>query len=303
MIPLAVYMSIWTVVTGSAAATGMMFVKKCLSKNHLLRFQKKHELQKAKNQLLHFVLIPAYKEDLDMLSITITNCAYHAEFAKKYIVMVVAMEARAGEEDYEKAIELKKRHRGLFRDFLVNFHIPEEIEGEVKGKSSNEQSAFLGVQRYLAGEFHLGRQQYLEGGSRVQGEEGEVKKASEELADWERKYCALNADCEKGWTEGVNFSREKTFLTIADADSLLHRQYFPLLTNAALEQSVEDRRWTIYQAPMTLFRNWERIPGFLRTSCYGKYVLCGGDFAVEGFLEVHILGMWDVVGTICRKLF
>lgn len=63
--------------------------------------------------------------------------------------MVMAMEARAGPEDREKARRLVMKHKHLFKDMFAHFHPPGEFRGEAAGKSSNTQSSYCAVQRYL----------------------------------------------------------------------------------------------------------------------------------------------------------
>ena len=54
------------------------------------------------------------------------------------------------------------------------------------------------------------------------------------------------------------YDPHKTFLTICDADSLLHRDYFPLLSlKACAERDLDKRRWCMFQPPMMLLRNAE----------------------------------------------
>lgn len=58
----------------------------------------------------------------------------------------------------------------------------------------------------------------------------------------------------------------KVFLTVADADSLHHIDYFPNLALQGLKMSEGERSWTIWQPPILLSRNFEKVPGPVRIS-------------------------------------
>jgi len=70
----------------------------------------------------------------------------------------------------------------------------------------------------------------------------------------------------------ADWDMSKTFLTVADADSLHNRDYFTNLSLQGLSMSQIDRSWTIWQAPILLLRNYETVPGLLRTSAYGTFL-------------------------------
>ena len=96
--------------------------------------------------MLHFVILPNFEEEEEMLSQTINNVANNT-LAKKYMVVVMGMEAREGEKGRQKAERLIAKHRHLFKDMFATYH-PSSIPGEVKGKSSNTQWAYREVQRW-----------------------------------------------------------------------------------------------------------------------------------------------------------
>ncbi|CAD7959863.1 unnamed protein product [Amoebophrya sp. A120] len=187
--------------------------------------------------LLHFVILPNYDEEEEMMSQTINNVANN-KLAKKYMVVVLAMEAREGEAGQQKANNLIQRHQHLFKAMFATYH-PASIPGEVKGKSSNTQWAYREVQRWYGA--HVSR-------------------------------------------EGGEQDASKVFLTVADADSIHHKEYFANLTLKAMPLSREERTWTMWQPPILNWRNWETVPGPVRTSSYGTFL-----FEVSGLVSSPVI--------------
>jgi len=60
----------------------------------------------------------------------------------------------------------------------------------------------------------------------------------------------------------------RVLLSVADADTLWHPQYFSALSYTALRMPVEQRCWSFFQAPMLLFRNLESAPAITRVTGY-----------------------------------
>lgn len=86
----------------------------------------------------HLIVIPTYKEPLHTLDRGLASVASQ-DFPKKQISVILAFEAREGDEGKLKAQELSRKYRGKFANLLVTFH--PDLPGEVKGKSSNEAYA------------------------------------------------------------------------------------------------------------------------------------------------------------------
>ena len=82
----------------------------------------------------HIILIPTYKEPLEMLERTLTKLAQQ-EFPLERVCVVPAFEQREAEAAHKAEI-LQQKYGGAFGYFLPTFH--PDIDGEVKGKSSNE---------------------------------------------------------------------------------------------------------------------------------------------------------------------
>ncbi len=96
-------------------------------------------LEKAKplenfEKVTHVVVIPNYKENLEKLRKTIESLALQT-FPTKRIYVILAMEKREAEAK-ERADKLIDEFKENFGGILATFH--PDIQGEVKGKSSNE---------------------------------------------------------------------------------------------------------------------------------------------------------------------
>jgi len=85
-------------------------------------------------KMSHVVIIPNYKETLDKLRKTLESLN-NQTFPSKRIYVVLAMEKRETEAK-DRAEKLIAEFGGKFGAVLASFH--PDIEGEVKGKSSNE---------------------------------------------------------------------------------------------------------------------------------------------------------------------
>jgi hypothetical protein len=92
----------------------------------------------AWEDVLHFVLLPNYKEDIDILREAIDSCA-GSSLARDQMGLVLAMEAR--EPDVvRKADELIAEYRSKFKYVIATYH-PPGLPNEMPGKASNTRWA------------------------------------------------------------------------------------------------------------------------------------------------------------------
>ncbi len=82
----------------------------------------------------HIVVIPTYKEPIATLERTLENLAKQT-FPRNRISVMLSFEDREGEGAKTKAAYLQKLYGSTFENLWVTHH--PDIEGEVKGKSSN----------------------------------------------------------------------------------------------------------------------------------------------------------------------
>lgn len=113
-------------------------IKEAEKKNWLLKTSALPDFAKVS----HVVIIPNYKERVEKLRETLSALARQT-FPIKRIFIVLAMEQREKNAQY-KAQTLINEFKDIFGGIFATFH--PDIEGEVKGKSSNE--AFAGKQIY-----------------------------------------------------------------------------------------------------------------------------------------------------------
>jgi len=90
-------------------------------------------------EVLHWVILPQYKEDVDVVSMALRSVAQCSN-ARSAIGVVLAMEAReAGAE--EKVSELRQRFEGEFKEIRATYH-PAGLPNDPPGKASNLSWAF-----------------------------------------------------------------------------------------------------------------------------------------------------------------
>lgn len=108
-------------------------IKKAEQANWLKKLEKLPNFKKIK----HVVIIPNYKEELNKLRQTIQSIA--AQTLPTYQIFIVLGMEKREEDGMEKAKVLIKEFRSKFGDIFATYH--PDIDGEVKGKSSNESYA------------------------------------------------------------------------------------------------------------------------------------------------------------------
>lgn len=90
----------------------------------------------AWNDLWHLVILPTYNESAEILATCLQSVA-NDRFPNDRLIVVLAMEERAGESANEKAVAMRERFSTIFPNFLITFH-PQGIVGELKGKGANQ---------------------------------------------------------------------------------------------------------------------------------------------------------------------
>ncbi len=88
------------------------------------------------SDIYHLVIIPTYRESEHILKDTLSSIGTN-DYPSERMIVVLAMEERAGREAVETAERMKAFFGDKFFRFLVTFH-PQDIPGEIAGKSSNE---------------------------------------------------------------------------------------------------------------------------------------------------------------------
>src|SRR3990167_1331068 len=121
-----------------------------IASNRIKEAESKNWLEKASGladfeKVNHIIIIPNFKENVDKLRDTIKAVA-NQTFPTKRIFIILAMEKRE-QDGKRKADMLIKEFRETFGNIFATYH--PDIEGEVKGKSSNEAYAGKQANRQL----------------------------------------------------------------------------------------------------------------------------------------------------------
>lgn len=87
------------------------------------------------DHLVHVVIFPFYKEPVEVVDATLASLS-KVRYDKKKLVVVLAAEARAGEEAQKIAHLMRDKYGKEFDDFLITIH-PSNVSGEMAGKGSN----------------------------------------------------------------------------------------------------------------------------------------------------------------------
>jgi len=97
---------------------------------------------KPKNwkDIFHAVILPTYKESGEIIEESIETLI-KSDYPKEKIIVVLAVEERAGEVFKKQALAIAKKYSDNFYKFLVSVH-PDKVQGEINGKGSN--TAFAG---------------------------------------------------------------------------------------------------------------------------------------------------------------
>lgn len=86
-------------------------------------------------EIYHLVILPTYKEDIEILKASI-NSILNSDYPKNKIILVMAFEERAGDEAIEKAEILENQFSDKFFAYLTTIH-PDGLAGEARVKGAN----------------------------------------------------------------------------------------------------------------------------------------------------------------------
>lgn len=157
-------------------------------------------------EVIHWVILPQYKEDFDVVSMAIQSVA-QGRLAKSSICLCLAMEERE-EEAKEKVKQYKAKFSGAFLEIFATYH-PANLPNDPPGKASNTAWAFS----------------------------------------------QLKQKFEKSEQDASNI-----VLTVSDADSDFHQDYFELLAQGYLAETEADRDLRLWQSPVFHMKNYHRQP-------------------------------------------
>lgn len=96
--------------------------------------EKTEKLKKWK-KIYHLVILPTYKDRIGVLEESL-EALLNSNYPKEKIIVVLALEERAGRSALGIAKSIKKKYSKKFLRFLTTIH-PQNIPGEIAGKGSN----------------------------------------------------------------------------------------------------------------------------------------------------------------------
>jgi hypothetical protein len=97
--------------------------------------------------IIHLIVFPTYNESLDVIRPSF-QALVDDGYPTKKMILVLAIEERAGQEARERADIIEKEFAHYFRSFMITVH-PADIEGELKGKGANQAWAAREVKEKL----------------------------------------------------------------------------------------------------------------------------------------------------------
>jgi hypothetical protein len=106
-----------------------------LSKCRSMSSSKKTDVLKDWRALYHVIILPTYKEGMEILEPTM-EAIMHCDYPKDRLILVMAFEERAGQPAAERAKLLEEKYGDKFFGYITTFH-PDGIAGEAKVKGAN----------------------------------------------------------------------------------------------------------------------------------------------------------------------
>jgi len=98
-------------------------------------------------KIIHGVVFAVYKEGPEVLEPSL-EAITKSDFPQDRVIVVLAVEERAGPAQRAMAFRLRQKYRHQLRDFLVFVH-PDGLPGEIKAKGANVSWAAQEFRRYL----------------------------------------------------------------------------------------------------------------------------------------------------------
>lgn len=105
------------------------------------------ETQKSWKQVVHAVIYAIYKEDYAVVEASVRACLA-SNYPKEQILLVLALEERAGEPAQVVGRQIQEAYKDQFRDIIITTH-PDGIVGEIKAKGANVYHAGRELQKYV----------------------------------------------------------------------------------------------------------------------------------------------------------
>lgn len=105
------------------------------------------ENQKNWKGVIHAVIYAVYKESYEVVAASVRACL-ESNYPKNNILIVLALEERAGEPAQEVGRRIQEDFGNQFLDIITTTH-PDGVVGEIKAKGANVYHAGKGLQKYI----------------------------------------------------------------------------------------------------------------------------------------------------------
>jgi hypothetical protein len=115
--------------------------------NARLRALEPHQSLMPWQEVRHLIVLPTYNEDIGIIRSCVQSIVDDGYPTDKMMV-VLAMEGRAGQEVVARAEAIKSEYGQRFGRFIYTVH-PDGIEGEIKGKGANQAWAAKAAKEQL----------------------------------------------------------------------------------------------------------------------------------------------------------
>lgn len=111
------------------------------------------------NQIQHVVIFPFYKEPYEIIKETL-DALVSSNYPTENFIVALASEERAGEEAQITARRIEQEFGHHFSKFLITVH-PQDLPGEIPGKSSNETWAIKQIKQLVIDPLNLNYEKIL----------------------------------------------------------------------------------------------------------------------------------------------
>ncbi len=105
------------------------------------------------DDLWQLIILPNYNESLEIISTSLDSLVKDG-YSTNRMIVVLAMEERAGQAARNRARLIEKEFAHKFGRFIITWH-PDNIAGELKGKGANQAWAAQVVKREIIDQEHL----------------------------------------------------------------------------------------------------------------------------------------------------
>ena len=114
----------------------LMGAYKKMEENLKINWAERLRQKKNWEDIYHLIIFPIYKEGMDIVGESFQSLV-DSKYPKDKMIVVLATEKRAGSSAVKISRKIQKKFGNKFYKFLITEH-PQDIQGELAGKGSNE---------------------------------------------------------------------------------------------------------------------------------------------------------------------